>query len=403
MRWGVLLTLVAFGTIAWFTLRPSPEDAEAAARSPFTCLFPCEDQSLRDAILNVILFVPLGFALRLWLPAGRAWLLTLLTTCAIEFTQYSWLLGRDASLRDILTNSLGGAIGVALVSHWRPLLLPDRRESRRLAAVGGGLWLVIVTATAWLVRPSLPASTYWGQWAPELGQFDTWRGTLLDARVQGSRMATGRMSNSAPVRAQLLSDSVLVEARIVTGPAPEQVAPIASMFDSEQREIFVLGQRGHDLVFRIRTGIRAIEMGSPMLTLDGVLGAPGDTLHVFGGVMHGHWVLAAEDRDARRELRLPFSAGILWTGLMPFGLYLDAHLLWLNGLWLGGLLFPVGYWLRRTGAAPRTMLAIALSAGLALGAVSLLAGLALPQLAEWGGTFLGMPAGWLVARAAAGR
>ncbi len=403
MRWGVSLTLVALGTIAWFTLRPSPEDAEAAARTSFTCIFPCGDQSLRDAILNVILFIPLGFALRLWLPAGRAWLLTLLATCAIEFTQYSMLLGRDASLRDILTNALGGAIGVALVSHWRPLLLPDRRESRRLVAVGGGLWLIVVAATAWLIRPSLPSSTYWGQWAPELGQFDTWRGTLLDARVQGARMATGRMTNSEPVRAELLSDSVLVEATIITGPAPENVAPIASMFDSEQREIFVLGQLGHALVFRIRTGIRAIEMGGQMVMLDDVFGAPGDSLHVFGGVVRGHWVLAAERRGARHEVRLPFSAGLLWTGLTPFGLFLDSHLLWLNGLWLAGLLMPVGYWLRRTGASPLAMALIGLGAALALGGIQLLAGLALPQLPEWAGALLGIPAGWLVARAATSR
>ncbi|HXI21878.1 MAG TPA: VanZ family protein, partial [Gemmatimonadales bacterium] len=132
---GLGYTVFAFLFIAWFTLRPDPESAEAAARSPFTCLVGCGDQGLRDAILNVILFLPLGLALGLWLPARRfrSWLLTVALSCAIEFCQYHWLLGRDASLRDILTNSAGGAAGIWLATGWRWLLLPTAALARRLA------------------------------------------------------------------------------------------------------------------------------------------------------------------------------------------------------------------------------------------------------------------------------
>lgn len=402
-RWGLSLTLLAICLIAGFTLRPSPEDAEAAARSPFTCLFPCGDQSVRDAVLNIILFIPLGLALRLWLPAGLAWLITLLYTCAIEFTQYHWLLGRDASLRDILTNALGGAIGVALVSHWRSLLLPRPSRSWQLVASAGAVWIGIIVGTGWLIRPSLPRSVYWGQWAPELGQFDTWGGRLLDARINGKRMPTGRMLTSEAVRSKLLSDSVLVTATIIAGPAPKHIAPIASVFDSDQREIFVLGQRGQGLVFRIRTGIRALEMGGQVVELADAIGAPGDTLRIAGGVVRGQWVVWAEHGGARRELRLPFSAALLWSGLMPIGIYLEPGTVWLSALWLVGLLFPIGYWLRRTGAGAGVLLAISLGAALTLGGVALLAGLASPQWQEWAGPILGPLAGWLAAGAATGR
>ena len=401
-RWGLSLTLLAICVIAWFTLRPSPEDAEAAARSPFICLFPCGDESVRDAVLNIILFIPFGLALRLWLPARRAWLITLLCTCAIEFTQYHWLLGRDASLRDILTNALGGAIGVALVTHWRPLLLPGPGLSRQLAATAGVLWIGLIGATGWLIRPSLPRSVYWGQWAPELGQFDTWGGRLLDARINGVLMPTGRMTTSEAVRSELLSDSVLVTATIVAGPAPKHIAPIASVFDSEQREIFVLGQRGRGLVFRIRTGIRALEMGGQVAELADAIGAAGDTLHIAGGVVRGQWVISAERGGVRRELRLPFSAGLLWSGLMPIGIYLEPGTVWLSALWLGGLRFPIGYWLRRTGMTARVLLATALGAAVTLGGVALLAGLASPEWPEVAGTLLGPVVGWLAAGAAEG-
>jgi hypothetical protein len=261
------------------------------------------------------------------------------------------------------------------------------------------MWLVIVVATAWLIRPALPRSVYWGQWAPELGQFDSWQGTLLDARINGVRMPTGRMVTSEAVRSALLSDSVLVEATIINGIAPREIAPIASVFDSEQREIFVLGQRGRSLVFRIRTGIRALEMGGQAVILGDAFGPPGDTMHVFGGAIHGQWVVAAERQGTRRELRLPFSAGLLWSGLTPFGVYLDPATTWLSAFWLGALLFPTGYWLGRAGVRPQIRLALLLSSALALLGTYWLAGLGLPQWQEWAGTLLGPYFGGLVARA----
>ncbi len=398
-RWGISLTLLALGIIAWFTLRPSPEDAEAAARSSFTCLFPCGNESLRDIILNIILFVPFGLGLGLWLPALRAWLLSVLTTCTIEFVQYGWLLGRDASLRDILTNSLGGAIGVALVSHWEGLLLPDLARSRRLAAAAFALWAVTTAAGAVLIRPVLPRSVYWGQWAPELGQFDRWQGTLREVEVGGVGMPEGRMTESEAFRERLLVDSVLVEATVITGPAPARFAPIASIFDSEQREIFVLGQRGRDLAFRIRTGFSAIELRGQIAAMrEAFSGEPGDTIEVRGGVVNGEWVLGTRDHRGDREVRLPFSAALAWSGLLPFPVPLDEQSLWLSGLWLAGLLLPAGYWLGRATARAMPMVITVLGAALALELTTHLAGLPLPAWFEWAGVVLGPLVGWAVGR-----
>ncbi len=387
------------GVIAWFTLRPSPEGAEAAAASSFLCLFPCGDQSVRDAILNTLLFIPLGFGLRLWLPGLRSWLLTLLATCAIEFTQYAWLLGRDASFRDILTNALGGAIGVGLVSGWPLLLRPAPRRSRRMTLAALGAWVVIVAGGAVLIRPALPRSIYWGQWAPELGQFDTWHGALLDLRVNGISVPRGRLGGSARLRELLLQDSVMVQVQIITGPPPEHVAPIASVFDSEQREIFVLGQRGADLVFRIRTGIRALELGGQMVALRDAVHGTGDTLEIAAGIDRGAWVITVDGPGRMQQTtRLPFSAGLIWSGLVPFELLLDRSMLWLSALWIGGLLLPAGYWLWRSDRRIATLAALIAGAVLALGLVASGAGLASPTGYEWGATVLGPAAGWLLSR-----
>jgi VanZ family protein len=67
--------------------------------------------------LNVALFVPLALLLCWALPrlSSRAvWLVCVLTSVAVELTQYFFLPARDGSVRDVVTNSTGAAIGVLL-------------------------------------------------------------------------------------------------------------------------------------------------------------------------------------------------------------------------------------------------------------------------------------------------
>jgi VanZ family protein len=85
---------------------------------------------LVEPALNVALFVPLALLLCWAIPSlsrGRVWLLCFLTSCAVEATQYFFLPARDGSVRDIVTNSTGAAIGVLL--HW--LISRGRRPGRQ--------------------------------------------------------------------------------------------------------------------------------------------------------------------------------------------------------------------------------------------------------------------------------
>lgn len=390
-RWGIALTLVALAVIGWFTLRPAPADAEAAASVPWTCLFPCGDQSLRDAILNVALFVPLGFAAALVLPPVRALLLAVLVTATVEFIQSRYLLGRDPSLRDLLTNGLGAWLGILLSTRWRLLLFPAPRPALTLAVVAGVGWVATLAATGWLVRPSLPRSVYWGQWAPELGQFDSWRGQLLAAEVNGWPLPSGRLTESDRLRELLERDSVMVTARVILGPPTVELAPIVSVFDSDQREIFLLGQLGEGLVFRLRTGLRAAELGEQSVLLPRLpASAPGDTLLLQGGVAGGAWMLAANGPAGGVIRRVPFSAGLLWSGLVPFHPLLGKLASLWSGLWLGALLLPAAWWGGRVGAHG---VAIGLGAALLLTLVTRVLGLPLPAPAEWLGSLAGGVAG----------
>jgi hypothetical protein len=394
-----LLALLAFAFIGAFTLWPAPDQAEQVARVPWTCLFTCGDQAVRDAILNVILFVPLGLALRLLLPTRPALLLVALTTVAVEFTQYHWLLGRDASLRDILTNTTGGAIGIWLAGSWRALLrpLPERSARFSLAALIG--WLAMVGVTGALVRPSMTPSLYWVQWAPELGQFDSWSGEVLGATVDGIPLPSGRSYRTNQLRGQLLSDSVVVEASIVSGEHTRRIAPIVSVFDSWQRGIFVLGQLRHGLVFTIRTGLRAVELGDLVVYMEDFPGnRVGDTTQVSGGVVHGAWLLRASHDDEVAEMRLPMSPGLMWGALIPFFFVLGPATPFFSAAWLAGTIAPAGYFAARGNAPRRLLLIAAVVAMLGLTGAALVPGLGIPPVAEYLGTLVGLAGGWAVAR-----
>src|SRR2546422_9314486 len=97
------LTLIA---IAVMTLYPAPDDVVAVERATFWCLI-CGELGLVDVLLNLLLFVPYGVALfLLGIPWRKASILILASTIAIELLQLTMVSGRDASLSDVLTNSL---------------------------------------------------------------------------------------------------------------------------------------------------------------------------------------------------------------------------------------------------------------------------------------------------------
>ncbi len=397
--WGAGLTVLALAAIGALTLRSSPEDAELVARSPFLCIYPCGVEGFRDAVLNILLFIPLGAALATWVSGWRLWLTPLVVTLVVEFSQYQWLFGRDASLRDVLTNVLGGALGALAVRHHRTLLRPPATLSRRLAAASLLAWLGIVSGSAAGMRRDLPSTVYWGQWAPVLGQFAIYAGTVLDIRVAGEPLPSGRVPDSEHLRGLLLQDSVLITTTVVSGIPPNDPAPIASVYDGLQQEIFILGQAHNDLIFRIRNGLVAAELAGQMIRMPDFPGhLPGDTVRITGGVVRNHYLLRAEARTGTKELRVPFSAGWAWSGLLPFRHRIGPEAPLVTALWLGALMLPAGYWLAAGGGGLPALAWVVATAGLGLAGLTMAVDLPPGSWNEWLGTLMGGLAGWLAAR-----
>ena len=192
---GKALTLAGFLFIAVLTLTPQ---FTAVKAPPSFCVL-CGDTSVVDAFLNVLLFIPLGMGLRL---AGvswrRAFAIGLVTTVTVELLQLG-IPGRDTSLRDVLTNSFGGLLGIVGADIWRVILLPSRREAVRIASGWAIVWMVVLLASGELAHISLPATSAWGVWAPELLHHDYFPGVILSATAGGLPTPTSIPRPRAPM------------------------------------------------------------------------------------------------------------------------------------------------------------------------------------------------------------
>jgi hypothetical protein len=386
-NWFSILWLVVILGVTLFPLEATD------VPPPIFCVL-CGDGALADGILNAALFLPLGAALSV---AGwRAWrtiAFGALLSCGVETAQLV-IPGRDPSLSDVLFNTLGTALGVALAHFapavWRPT--PRRAGVLSIAGVLGAA--SVVTLTGVLLAPSFTEEGYWGGWTPRFGHLEWYGGRVLQASVDGLDIPAGALGNSPQVRHQLLVDSAIhVLAR--AGPRPQGLAPLFTIHDQHQREILLLGVDGDDVVFRYRTravawgligpeirawnAVRGIAWRKPLAVI----------VHPEG---NGHCV----EVNATEYCGLGYTIGTGWAlllGHQPVSLWLRPAV---NVLWLIALFFPTGLWARFGWT-------FAAAAALSLASLVLLPGptglLPTPRL-ELLGALAGFLAGWATGRQA---
>ncbi len=402
-RRGAFIAILGLAFIGAMTLTPQPQNVERVAQTPLWCLL-CGDLAGMDIILNLILFVPFGLGLRLagW-PRRRVLLAAFATTFLVELTQYFFIVGRDASLSDIITNTTGGLVGMLLAERFPLALWPAPRVARWLAASAGAVWLLVQGVTAWGVGVALPQRPFWGQLAPELGQFELFRGKVIEAKLAGEPMPSARLADTPAIRTRLLAGEG-IEAQAVSGPRTARLAPIVSVFDERQQEVILLGQRGTDLVFRIHTRAWSLGLRGTALSLQHALPADSGRPLTVSGHLHDGYLEATADTGSgpiTRALALSPSWG--WSLLLPFEDYAfgeDARLL--TALWLAGLLLPAGYWTARSLPGTGSPLTGPLLLGLlvAAGLAGVAAFFRLPPVhwSEWAAAAGGAGGGWVLGR-----
>jgi len=360
----------------------------------------CSELDSVDTVLNLGLFVPLGLALGMRHPrALGAFLIPAALSAGIEVLQLIPGLHRTPSVRDVLANGIGGGLGVWLGIHFAALATPDSKLARRALLASSLLLTAGLALGGWLLQPAVPLTIWYGQWAPELGQFDRFAGHLDSVRLMGWPMPSGRIDRTPAFRVRAQETGYELAALVRLGPAaPSGLAPIASVFDDRHHQIALLGQARGALVFSGRIGAQDLRFQGLFTALPGALnGRTTGPVRVDGRRRGGRVILSWAAGDAGAEYTEPLSPIDAWRVLSPWPLVVGPLGAWIGAGLLGLLFLPVGYFGRRADWGPfRTAGAAVVPAVVALVPPGL--GLGPAPLAMWAGLIAGWGAGWLAAR-----
>ncbi len=376
---------MGLAAVAVFTLLPA---RGTDTSSWFACLL-CGQFALADAARNMLLFAPLGVGFGLLrLPARTALLAAALLSGSAELLQI-FIPGRYAGISDVMSNTLGCVIGVSLVMTARWWIHPSPRLASMLSAGWALLAAGSILLTGYLLQPPYPETTYYGQWTPNLGHLEWYRGKVLDARV-GSRFIRSRnLEHSDSVRADLLQGAP-IEVVALAGPRVSGLASLFSIAGELQRRIILIGPDGDDLVYRYRMRASDFRLAQPDFRIKGAMALEeGDSIRIkVWGNGQGYCITA--NRGTNCDLR--FAAGTGWRFLFP-----TEHIpAWMNTgldiLWIATLLAPFGFWFRTTWSSGAAGLLIVL----ALALVPNTGGLLTTRLVDWAGGGIGLVIGLIV-------
>ena len=161
-----------------------------------------------------------------------------------------------------------------------------------------------------------------------------------------------RFTQSAKAR-ELLFRGATVRTTIVPDGRTSGVAPIVRIPDDEEREIVLLAQQDDNLVFGVRTGAAVLRLRPPFFALPNAFSAlaPGDkgrtrdTLTVSARYSPREVAIWA-NTSTRLERRIPITASLGWTMLLPFQWFIEGTRVEqiVTSIWIACLLLPIGYW-----------------------------------------------------------
>ncbi|HWJ21414.1 MAG TPA: VanZ family protein [Gemmatimonadaceae bacterium] len=389
----------------------------------------CGNAGGQDFLDNVLLFVPFALGLRLAGATTRRTIATgFLCSVGVELLQRWVIPGRDASVGDVVANTLGAAGGALLAAHWRALLFPAPRAARRLAALGAGAWLLVVAITAWAMGRSLPPEPagYGIEWTPREPDGRRYDGDVVGATLAGVPSGPGAARVELPLAPGVAPDSTMrrvfdraalrLDVSFTAERAPtSRGEPIVRVATPDSADVVVLSSRRCGVAFVPRTRAADLRMRAPSVAAPRVLpcGTPavhaGDTLHARAWMAGGHLVLELRGphRDVTATATAALTAGLGWSLFFPWSPAINGTAAAiLTALWLGGLLLPAGYWAARgwparAKATTGTLAVVGLAlVAIGLGAVPAASAIAPTPPSAWLAALAGAALGWRLGRGA---
>jgi hypothetical protein len=339
---GYLVTGLSLVAIGVATLTPSSGQSLAHA-----CII-CGSYGTTDAVLNVILFAPLGAGLYLFGVSGlKALTIACALSVSIELAQLLVIPGRDATLGDVVMNTLGGSLGFLIALKRETWVTPEPRVARTLALAWGVAWLLLQALTSWAFVPSYPSSRYYGEIAPTLAGFAELRGEVDDPRLGEIRIPDSPFPSTDAVRSALSSGSSFF-ATATSSELSDDIAPVVRIADDRQREIAMLGLRSSGLVFRVRTVAAILRLRPPTfgLAIPALDAGKAENLRISAQYRPSSVGLQALASTAVRADEITVSPALGWTLLVPFQWFIRSGFLEhaVDSLWIVVFLIPFGYW-----------------------------------------------------------
>ncbi len=394
---GAALTLGALVAIAALTLRSAPDQVLDAVRTPLDCLV-CGDVGGADVLLNLALFLPLGLGLGVLRRTLRtATAFAFLVSLTVELLQYTVVVGRDASLSDLLTNTAGGALGWLLVTHGARLVRPAPVTARRLAALATAVWLAAYAASAAALHPAAAGGGYWGQWAHDFPLRGTWAGRIVGVRLNELSLPDGPLSITPLVHRRIASGEFDLVVQATSGRRVEENAQIFGLANDSGDIFLEWRQKETDYEFAVRGRAGVLRLRSPTIVVRSAAPADAGVPIAFTlGWHHGVMTAAAVRARGAERVERVLAPSMSWTFLWPWETDLGRLTGLASALWLVVTLAPAGFWAALGGRAATGVAAVAIVLGMVLLPPSF--GLRFTPPLDWLGAAIGLGLGVGLAR-----
>lgn len=386
------------------TLYPSPDNAKEAVLTPLWCLV-CGSDGGADVLLNLLLFIPFAIGLRL---SGLSWRrvvgISALVSLAVETLQWAVVPGRDASLSDLLTNTLGSAVGAIAAPPIPAALGASPQYARRLMCLWAAVWLAGLVVSAWLMRPWVPSDTViWSRWAPAAQARQPFGGRVTNAMAAGFSLPSGKVADTVAqvLREALRREKVALQVDAVSGSRKAESAWVYAI-DLGWVWSPIFNQRGRTLLFSIPVLAARLGLRSPTIELPrGFPDSAGVRIRLNAREVGHHLRISSAYGGVVYTSEAQLSPAQGWVLVAVFGWALGPYGQLVTALYLVAWLLPLGYWAARSVMPAGAIGLIAGTLALGLGIIPAWAGYPPVPWSEWAGALAGVTAGWALYRPAA--
>jgi VanZ family protein len=325
------------------------------------CLI-CAHDGVADFFLNIALYLPLGFFLRV--RTGSTWFAVacgLVLSLSVETSQL-FIPGRFTTVADLLANTAGAGLGALLGIRPLSWLLPRAPAAKWASILAAIAAAAAILAPAALVTPTVPGGQLYGNWTPAIATSEPYAGRVLLAEIDELPLPSRALETSGAVRERLERDYTLTLVFEAADPTPGP-APVFRLLDDRAVEAVNISAVGADLHVWVRFRADDLYLDRPNFRFTGALAdaVPGDSLTLFlecdsRGMVRAH---LEGERLGDRSIKLGIPPGRGWALLFHPSRLPEWVARVFDLAWIALLFLPVGWW---GGRSPR---------GLAMGALPL--------------------------------